>query len=81
MKNRKNHDALRVVRLCQRISEQKLADRLRGTRRSVVWATKLWNAIDHVDCYADPEGLWDIMAAMLPWAYVNGRFQFEYWQA
>ena len=77
----KNYDALRVVRMCERITDQKLVDRMRGTRRAVVWATKLWNTIDCVDCYADPEGLWSIMELMLPWAYPNGRFQFEYWQA
>lgn len=82
MKNEKNYDALRVIRICQRIRRQVVDDGVltpRITKAASINATRLWNAIDHVNAYNDPEGLWDIMEIMLPWAYVNGRFQFEYW--
>ena len=47
----------KVERICSKVN----------TQRS---AARLWNVIDHQN---EPEPLWSIMRAMVPWAFDDGR--------
>jgi hypothetical protein len=67
--------ASKLRRICRKIQE--MADEGYVTHAEV-WATKLWNAIDH---HPEPEPLWDEMERMLP-AFFGGNtndFRFRYW--
>ena len=47
----------RIRQLCDRV-------------KTLEQATRIW---DSIDCYPDPEPLWDVMAKCLPWSFHDNR--------